>query len=138
MRAQQYLPTTVLALALALGCARQEPAPAQSSPSPPTVPSGAVPTPSLKAGDEWKPPPEIQENISIERCHAGVNSKQQYFLMRQRKPAKAADKHGLVVIVPGGPGTADFLPFCANVLTAVAIPDDFLVAQLIAPPVAAG
>jgi hypothetical protein len=64
----------------------------------------------------------------VERCHAGSNAKQQYFLMRQRNPAKPAGKHGLVVIVPGGPGTADFLPFCAKVLTAAAIPDDFLVA----------
>jgi predicted esterase len=102
-------------------------------PAPPTTPAGVAPTPSLKAGDEWKRPPEIQENISVERCHAGGNPKQEYFLMRQRKPAKPADKHGLVVIVPGGPGTADFLPFCANVLTAVAIPDDFLAAQLVVP-----
>jgi hypothetical protein len=41
--------------------------------------------------------------------------------MRQREPVKPADKHGLVVIVPGGPGTADFLPFGAIVLSAVAI-----------------
>jgi predicted esterase len=53
--------------------------------------------------------------------------------MRQRKPVQPADRYGLVVIVPGGPGTAEFLPFCANVLTAVAIPDDFLVAELVAP-----
>src|SRR5262249_12113904 len=125
MRARHYMPTTALVLALALGCTRQEPTPAKNSPAPATAPAGAVATPSLKAGDEWARPPEIQENISVERCHVGGNSKQLYFLMRQRKPATPADKHGLLVIVPGGPGTADFLPFCANVLTAVAIPDDF-------------
>jgi predicted esterase len=43
------------------------------------------------------------------------------------------EKYGLVVILPGGPGTEDFLPFGANVLTGLAIPDDFLVAQLVAP-----
>jgi predicted esterase len=124
---------TALFLALAFGCARQHPTPASNSLAPPTTPAGAAPTPSAKAGDEWKPPPEVQENVWVERCYARGNSKQQYFLMRQRKPAKPADKYGLVVIVPGGPGTAEFLPFCANVLTAAAVPDDFLVAQLVAP-----
>jgi hypothetical protein len=108
MRARRHLSTTALVLALTLGCARQESAPVTNSPAPPTTPA-AVQTPSLKAGEEWTRPPEIQENISVERCHVGANAKQQYFLMRQRNPAKPADKHGLVVIVPGGPGTADFL-----------------------------
>ena len=133
MRARHYLPTTALVLALALGCARQGPTPAANSPAPPMPQGDAPQTPSPKAGDEWKRPPEIQDNISVQRCYAGGNAKQQYFLMRQRKPTKLADKYGLVVIVPGGPGTADFLPFGANVLTAVAIPDDFVVVQLVAP-----
>ena len=119
-----YLSTAALIFALALGCARQKPTP---------LTTGATPTAPSKGADEWNPPPEVQENISVERCYAGGNSKQQYFLMRQRKPAQPADKYGLVIIVPGGPGTVEFLPFCANVLTAVAIPDDFFVAQLVAP-----
>jgi predicted esterase len=69
----------------------------------------------------------------VRRHFAGGDSKQQYFLMRHRKPAKQPARYGLVVVVPGGPGTAEFLPFGANVLTAVAIPDDFLVAELVAP-----
>ena len=68
MRARHDLPATALVLALALGCARQEPGQATNSRSPPTTPAGAIATPSLKAAEEWKRPPEIQENISVERC----------------------------------------------------------------------
>lgn len=86
-----------------------------------------------QSADEWQRPAEIDEAIVVQRTYVGVNTKQQYFLMRHRKPAQPVEKYGLVVIVPGGPGTADFLPFGANVLTRHAIPDDFLVAQLVAP-----
>src|SRR5262249_3223975 len=122
-----------LALALAPGCARQESAPAGNSPAASTTQANGSPTPSPRAADKWKPPPGIQDNVSVECCYAGDNSKQQYFLMRHRKPARPPVGYGLVVIVPGGPGPAEFLPFGANVLTAVAIPEDFLVAQLVAP-----
>jgi hypothetical protein len=88
---------------------------------------------SAGAADEWKRPAEIEENVLVERCFAGGNSKQRYFLMRQKPAAQSTNKHGLVVILPGGPGAADFLPFCANILTLAAIPADFLVAELVAP-----
>ncbi|MHC4401846.1 MAG: alpha/beta hydrolase [Planctomycetota bacterium] len=133
MRAVRSLPAVTLALAIALGCSREGAIPADSAPTPRTTRSEARKTPPAESLDEWKRPAEIQENISVERCYAGGNSKQQYFLMRHQKPAKPVDEHGLVVILPGGPGTAEFLPFCANVLTGFAIPDDFLVAQLVAP-----
>jgi predicted esterase len=123
MRALSCLPLTVLILLIAPGCSRQ---PSTPTSSPSTTP------PALS--DKWKRPAEILENIAVERCHAGGNPKQQYFLMRHHKPARPVSKYGLVVIVPGGPGTVEFLPFGANVLTAAAIPDDFLVAQLVAPP----
>jgi predicted esterase len=89
--------------------------------------------PPQQPADEWKRPPEILDGISVQRCFAGGNRKQQYFLIRHSKPAKPPKQYGLVVVVPGGPGTAEFLPFCANVLAAVAIPDDFVVAELVAP-----
>jgi predicted esterase len=122
MRAVHCLPSTALILALAMGCSRQASSPTSSPITPPQ-----------QSADEWKRPAEIEVNISVERCSAGGSSKQQYFVMRHRKPAKPANKYGLVVILPGGPGSAEFLPFCANVLTGFAIPDDFLVAQLVAP-----
>ncbi len=86
-----------------------------------------------QSADQWQRPAEINEEIAVQRSYVGGNTKQQYFLMRHRRPAQPVDKYGLVVIVPGGPGTADFLPFGANVLTRHAIPEDFLVAQLVAP-----
>jgi predicted esterase len=120
MRAVSCL-LAALVVALAMGCSPQAPD------------SKAAPEPPKQSAQEWKRPAEIQESIAVERCHAGGNAKQQYFLMRHRGPVKPANRQGLVVIVPGGPGTAEFLPFGANVLTALAIPDDFLVAQLVAP-----
>jgi len=35
--------------------------------------------------------------------------------------------------LPGGPGSAEFLPFCANVITKYAVPKDMVVAELVAP-----
>jgi predicted esterase len=121
---RHLLQATALVFALALGCTQQGPAPSGNQTTPADLP---------KAADDWKRPPEIQETIAVQRYFASGNVKQQYFLMRQRNPARSTDKYGLVVILPGGPGTAEFLPFGANVLTAAAIPDDFLAAQLVAP-----
>jgi predicted esterase len=122
MRVEGCLLSIVLVLALAVECSGQKPNQVENTD-----------TPSGSSAEEWKRPAEIAKEISVRRCFGGGNAKQQYFLMRQREPAEAAEKCGLLVILPGGPGSADFLPFCANVLTRFAVPDDFLVAQLVAP-----
>ena len=52
-----------------------------------------------QSADEWQRPAEIDEDIAVQRSYVGGNTKQQYFLMRHRKPAQPVDKYGLVVIV---------------------------------------
>lgn len=57
-----------------------------------------------------------------------------YFVIRHRiAPAEAPQEFALLVVLPGGAGGADFLPFCANVITAQGTPKDFIVAELVAP-----
>src|SRR5262249_28450842 len=102
------------------------------SPRGSTPAGGPNPSPQPSA-DEWERPAGIREDIAVERCFAAGNPRQQYFLMRHRQPDRPPDRDGLVVLVPRGPGTADFLHFGANALAGVAIPDAFLVAQLVAP-----
>lgn len=72
---------------------------------------------------------EISPEIQVEERKAA--EKQDYFLIEHRDDP--AEKKGLVIILPGGPGTRDFMPFCANVLTRFAVPKGFVVAELIAP-----
>lgn len=122
MRTRHALPVIVLILSRAVVCCPQA-----------SEPTDREKTQPPQSADEWQRPAGIDESIAVQRGNVGGNTKQQYFLMRHRKPAQLVDKYGLVVIVPGGPGTADFLPFGANILTRHAIPEDFLVAQLVAP-----
>jgi predicted esterase len=73
----------------------------------------------------------VTPSMKAEKRLIGGNDKQQVFLLRhaeQSGPAK-----GLALILPGGPGSADFLPFCANVLAAQAFSADWLVVELVAP-----
>lgn len=77
---------------------------------------------------------EISTDVSVRECHAGGDTNQTYFLIHHKSTVtNAGDKMGLLLILPGGPGTRDFLPFCANVLTSAGVPKDFLAAELIAP-----
>ena len=76
---------------------------------------------------------EVDPQIRAQEKQVGTNAQQKYFLI-ERKALEAKGKtNGLVVILPGGPGGKEFLPFCANVLTLYGIPEDFVVAELIAP-----
>lgn len=67
------------------------------------------------------PPPRSLEN----------DPQQQFYLHPARgKPAKTG--HGLLVVLPGGDGSADFHGFVKNI-AAHAVPADYVVVQLIAP-----
>jgi hypothetical protein len=77
---------------------------------------------------------EIDASIVSEERSAGGNPQKKYFLLRHKLEAAQSPKEfGLLLILPGGPGSADFLPFCANILTAVGTPPDVVVAELVAP-----
>jgi len=63
---------------------------------------------------------------------AGGDAQKRYFLIGPKKDAKAPESgFGLVVVLPGGPGTADFHPFVKRVFK-YAVPDGFLAAQPVA------
>ena len=73
----------------------------------------------------------VAPSMKAEKRLIAGNDKQLVYLLRhasQSGPAK-----GLGLILPGGPGSAEFLPFCANVLAQRAFPEDWLVVELVAP-----
>ncbi len=75
---------------------------------------------------------DISSEVSVQQRMVGTNTNQEYFLIEHK--SGAADRaRGLILILPGGTGSADFLPFCANVLAVYGFPEDFVAAQLIAP-----
>jgi predicted esterase len=76
---------------------------------------------------------EISSEIRVQQRSIGSNASQKYFLIERKNEAETNKARGLILILPGGSGNADFLPFCANVLTLYGIPSDFVVAELIAP-----
>src|SRR5271170_4778767 len=76
---------------------------------------------------------EINPPISVQERQVGTNNDQRYFLIEHKTVRKPGEQLGLVVMLPGGPGSRDFLPFCANVLTLEGIPTNYVVAELIAP-----
>lgn len=76
----------------------------------------------------------LDQSVSAEKRTAGGDLQKRYFLIRHRlSPAEAPKEYGLLLVLPGGAGGADFLPFCANVITALGTPRDFVVAELVAP-----
>jgi predicted esterase len=76
---------------------------------------------------------EISSKVSVQAQTVGTNSDQKYFLIEHKDGTEPGRGRGLILILPGGPGSADFLPFCANVLTLYGIPADFVAAELVAP-----
>jgi predicted esterase len=76
---------------------------------------------------------DISPEMTVEPRVVGTNTDQQYFLIEHKKGTEAGQARGLILILPGGAGTADFLPFCANVLTRYGIPADFVAAEMVAP-----
>lgn len=77
---------------------------------------------------------DVDPSVAVEDRTAGRDLLQRYFLIRHRlSPGETPKEYGLLLVLPGGGGGADFLPFCANVITALGTPKDFLVAELVAP-----
>ncbi len=76
---------------------------------------------------------EISPEVSVERHTVGTNAMQKYFLIEHKANTETGTARGLILILPGGSGSADFLPFCANVLALYGTPDDFVAAELVAP-----
>ena len=72
------------------------------------------------------------KDVPSQNLTAGKDEKKRYFLVG---PAKDANEpkggYGLVVVLPGGSGSAEFLPFVKRIYKN-AVPDGYLVAQPVA------
>src|SRR5437763_891952 len=70
--------------------------------------------------------------VPSEDLLVGKEKRKRYFLIGPAKDAKAPkDGYGLVVILPGGDGSADFHPFVKRLYKS-AVPEGYLVAQPVA------
>ncbi len=74
----------------------------------------------------------LYEEGPIQEQRAGGDEQKRYFLIGPAAPAKAPPEgYGLVVILPGGDGSADFQPFVKQIWEK-AIGERYLAAQLVA------
>src|SRR5687767_162906 len=71
-------------------------------------------------------------DVPSQDLRAGGDEHKRYFLIGPRPGAEApAAGHGLVVVLPGGPGSADFHPFVKRIFK-YALPEGYLAAQPVA------
>lgn len=90
-------------------------------------------------GSTVEPPPTgndaqpVPGEVKAQDLRAGDDANKRYFLLSPDDLA-GAPKQGfkLLLVLPGGDGSADFLPFVKNIYSN-SLPDDFIVAQLVAP-----
>lgn len=71
-------------------------------------------------------------DVPSQDLRAGKDEKKRYFLIGPAKDSKPPKQgYGLLVVLPGGPGTADFHPFVKRIYK-YAVPEGYLVAQPVA------
>ena len=71
---------------------------------------------------------------AVEERKAGGDEMKRYFVIRHQVATNEMPRaFGLLLILPGGAGGADFLPFCTNVIVPFGTPRDFITAELVAP-----
>src|SRR5947209_6991270 len=71
-------------------------------------------------------------DIPSQDLRAGKDENKRYFLIGPTKDAKAPKGgYGLIVILPGGPGSADFHPFVKRIFKH-AVPEGYIAAQPVA------
>jgi predicted esterase len=71
-------------------------------------------------------------DVPSQDLRAGKDEKKRYFLIGPAKKAEAPrEGYGLLVVLPGGPGSADFLPFVKRIFKN-ATPAGYVVAQPVA------
>ncbi len=91
-------------------------------------------TPGLRAGQENS----TTDVVSSMKCQVRKDNQRTFFLMSPQSVQKVPEKgYGLVLILPGGDGSADFQPFLKRVY-AQSVPRGFLAAQLVAVKWSAG
>lgn len=92
-----------------------------------------------KVPDAAKQPPKQDADpladvadIPTQDLRAGDDADKRYFLIGPKKDAKPpVDGYGVVVILPGGDGSADFNPFVRRIVKN-ALPDGYVAAQPVA------
>src|SRR5262249_22746607 len=68
-------------------------------------------------------------DIASQDLRAGKDEHKRYFLIEPPKGVKAPTKgYGLVVVLPGGDGSADFQPFVKRIFKN-AVPEGYVLAQ---------
>jgi len=82
--------------------------------------------------DRRLPAQEDVADIVSQDLRVGKDENKRYFLIEPAKNAKAPKKgYGLIVVMPGGRGSADFLPFVKRIYKN-AIPEGYVLAQPVA------
>jgi predicted esterase len=80
----------------------------------------------------WLAAQDDVADVPSQELTAGKDKQKRYFLIGPPKEDKAPkDGYGLIVVMPGGSGTADFLPFVKRIYKN-AVPEGYLVAQPVA------
>jgi predicted esterase len=80
----------------------------------------------------WVAAQEDVADIASRDLHAGKDENKRYFLIEPAKGVKAPEKgYGLVIVLPGGTGDADFLPFVKRIYKN-AVPKGYLLAEPVA------
>jgi predicted esterase len=80
------------------------------------------------AGD----PPAKVADTPAQDLRAGGDEKKRYFLIGAKDRKPPADGYGLLIVLPGGDGSADFQPFVRRIHEN-ALDDRWLIAQAVAP-----
>ena len=84
---------------------------------------------AAKAADD---PQKDIADIPVKDLHVGDNKNMRYFLIGPRKEAEAPESgYKLIVVMPGGDGSADFNPFIRRMFK-YAMNNDYLVVQPVA------
>ncbi len=74
-------------------------------------------------------------DVPCQDLRVAGNQQQRYFLIGAKPDAKAPDQgYALLVVLPGGDGSADFNPFVKRIWQNV-LPEGYLVAELVAAPI---
>jgi predicted esterase len=93
------------------------------------VPKLAKKPPTKPAPDE---PPADVADVPARDLRAGGDEKKRYFLIGAGKARPPAEGYRLLIVLPGGDGSADFQPFIRRIYKN-ALNDRWLVAQAVAP-----
>jgi predicted esterase len=75
----------------------------------------------------------LAQGVPVKDTTLAGNDKQRYFLIGDTDAKPPETGFGLLLVLPGGDGSADFHPFVKNI-QASALPEGYLVAQLVAVP----